>query len=77
MTKTEQLAQEAEVLTSDQIDGLIAYVRYLRSEPYYATATPEALASIESGLADAHAGRVTAAETVLTRIDQKLVSRRA
>lgn len=76
MTKKEQLAQEAEVLTGDQIDGLIAYARYLRLGPFYATAPPEALASIKSGLADAHAGRVTAAEAVFTRIDQKLASRK-
>ena len=77
MTKTEQLVQEAQVLTGDQIDGLIAYARYLGSGPLYATAPAEALESIESGLADAKAGRVTAAEAVFARIDQKLVSRKA
>ena len=77
MTKTEQLVQEAQVLTGDQIDGLIAYARYLRSGPLHATAPADALASIEAGLGDAKAGRVTAAEAVFARIDQKLASRKA
>ena len=75
MTKTEELAREAQVLTGDQLDGLIAYARYLKSEPFFATASADALESIDLGLADAKAGRVTAADTVFARIDQKITSR--
>jgi hypothetical protein len=75
MTKVEELTRELEVFTGDQLDGLIAYARYLRSEPYYASAPAEALVSIDRGLADANAGRVTAADDVFARLDKKIASR--
>jgi predicted transcriptional regulator len=58
MTKLEKLTQAATALSDDQLDGVLSYVQSLSSEPFYNSAPPEALASIERGLADARAGRV-------------------
>jgi predicted transcriptional regulator len=58
MTKIEKLTQAATALSDEQLDGLLAYVRSLASEPFYNSAPPEALASLDRGLADARAGRV-------------------
>jgi len=75
MTKGEQLADVAQVLSDEQLDGVIAYARYLRGQPFYKSAPPEALASIERGLTDAAAGRVVEAESVLADIDAKISAR--
>ena len=72
MTKHQQLSEAAQVLTEDQIDGLIAYARYMRNEPVYSTASADLLRSLERCLADAAAGRVTPANAVFKRIDEKL-----
>lgn len=72
MTKTELLTAEVSDLTDEQVDGLIAYARYLKSEPMYYSAPPEVLASIERGLADAEAERVSPGEKVLDGLRKKL-----
>jgi len=72
MTKIEQLAQAASGLTEDQIDGLMAYTRYLTGTTYYATATPEALASIERGMAQHAAGEARPAASVFARLQAKI-----
>jgi hypothetical protein len=77
MNRTEQLVRAAEVLSDEQFEGLVAYARYLNSESYYATAPDDVLLSIERGLADAAAGRVTAGADVFQRINKKLTARGA
>jgi predicted transcriptional regulator len=74
MNRTEQLARAAEVLSDEQLEGLVAYARYLNSESYYATAPDDVLLSIERGLYDAAAGRVTTGTEVFQRISKKLAA---
>ncbi len=76
MTKIEQLAEAAIALPDDQIDGLIAYARYLVSEPLYYSAPPEALTSIRQGLAEYEAGNSMPADDVFYRIRKKIESTR-
>jgi predicted transcriptional regulator len=59
------------------LEGLIAYARYLKSEPYYKSAADEVLSSIQRGLDDAAAGRVTSSNDVFKRINSKLSVRGA
>jgi predicted transcriptional regulator len=77
MNRTEQLTRAAEVLSDEQLEGLVAYARYLKSESYYVTAPDDVLSSIERGLDDAAAGRVTASAEVFQRINKKLSARGA
>jgi hypothetical protein len=72
MTKIEHLSQTAAALSEDQLDGLIEYAKYLVSEPFYASAPPEALASIERGLAQHAAGQHIPADQVLARLQRKI-----
>jgi hypothetical protein len=71
MNRTEPLTRAAEVLSDEQLEGLVAYARYLKSEPYYKSAPDELLSSIQRGLDDAAAGRVTRSTEVLERINSK------
>ncbi len=75
MTKTEQLTRIAETLSEDQVEGLLSFASYLSSDPFYATASDEALASIERGLSDIDAGKVRSAADVFGRIDTKIAAR--
>ncbi len=75
MTRTEQLTDIADALTDEQFNGLLSFARSLRSEPYYETASIEALGSLDRGLADAAAGRVIAAEDVFCEIEAKIAAR--
>lgn len=72
MTKIEQLTRTATALPDEQIDGLIAYARYLATEPVYYTAPPEALASLERGLAEHAAGTARPADEVFARLMQRV-----
>jgi hypothetical protein len=77
MKRTEQLTRAAEVLSDEQLEGLVAYARYLKSESYYTTAPDDVLQSIERGLDDSAAGRVTSGADVFQRINKKLSARGA
>lgn len=72
MTRTEQLADAARSLSDEQFDGLLTFVRSLRGQPYFETASEDALASLDQGLADAAAGRVIAAADAFREIDAKI-----
>lgn len=72
MGKVEQLIQAAAPLADEQVDGLIAYARSLTSEPIYRSAPPEAVASIERGLAEIAAAETIPAEEVFARLRTKL-----
>lgn len=72
MTKIEQLAEAAAALTEEQIDGLMAYTRYLSGPSAYATATPEALASIDRGVAQSAAHDTRPAAAVFARLQMKI-----
>ena len=58
MTKTEQLTAVAERLSEEQIDALLDFAQSMAGRPFYETAPPEALASLERGLAQIAAGEV-------------------
>lgn len=77
MTKIEQLAQAATALTEEQIDGLLAYTKYLTGETYYASATADARASIERGLAQHAAGNTRPAGSVYDRLQAKVDAARS
>jgi hypothetical protein len=68
MTKAEQLTAIAERLSDDQIESLLFFARSMAEKPYYDTASPEALASIERGLR-----QIDRDETVsLTQLSERL-----
>ena len=77
MTKIEQLAQAATALTDEQVDHLLAYTKYLAGETTYSTASPEALASIERGLAQHARGDSWPAADVFTRLQAKIDAARS
>jgi hypothetical protein len=77
MTKIEQLAQAATALTEEQIDGLLAYTKYLSGETYYGSASVEARASIERGLAQHAAGDTLPATSVFDRLQTKIDAARS
>lgn len=72
MGKVEQLIEAAAPLDDEQVDGLIAYARSLASESIYSSAPPEAVASIERGLAEIASGRTVPADAVFARVRAKL-----
>lgn len=72
MTKIEQLTAMAQPLPDDQLDGLIAYARYLSSEPHYYSLPADVLASIERGAAEHAAGQSVPAEDALRRLRNRI-----
>ena len=72
MTKIEQLTEAATALTEEQLDGLLAYTKYLTGETYYSTASDDARASIERGLAQHAAGDTVLATSVFARLQTKI-----
>ena len=77
MTKIEQLAQAATALTDEQIDGLLAYTKYLSGETYYDSASANTRASIERGLAQHAAGDTRPAASVFDRLQTKIDAARS
>ncbi|RTL65994.1 MAG: hypothetical protein EKK41_19495 [Hyphomicrobiales bacterium] len=72
MSKIDKLTEIAGKLSEDQIEGLIHYAQTLVEEPFLDRAPPEALESLERGLADARAGRVIDAKIVFERLEKKI-----
>lgn len=72
MSKIDQLTSAAKALPEAQLDGLIAFARDLASEPAYDSASPEALASIERGLAEHAAGESKPASEVFARLGRRI-----
>jgi predicted transcriptional regulator len=70
MTKFERLHAEAASLSDAQIEDLIAVARYLKSDVFRDSVPPEVLASIDSGIADAEAGRTKPGTEVLARLKE-------
>ena len=77
MTRIEQLTKAATALSGDQLDGLIDYARYLSAEPFYDSAAPEVIASIERGLAQHAAGDTADAAHVFPRLQTKIDAARS
>ena len=72
MSKIEQLTRTAAALSDEQIDGLIVYAAYLAGRPYYYSAPPEALASIERGLEQHERGDTVTATAAFDRLQAKI-----
>lgn len=51
MTKAQHLTVVAERLSDDQLDALIQFAEHMSEPPFLDTAPPDALASLERGLA--------------------------
>jgi predicted transcriptional regulator len=77
MTKIEQLTQAATALTDEQLEGVLAYTKYLAGETYYAAASAEIRASIERGLEQQAAGETSPAADVFARVQTKIVAARS
>lgn len=72
MTRTEQIVREAAALSEDQQDAALDFIRALKRDPYYHSASPEALAALDRGLAEIAAGQTIAGEDVFDSIDRRL-----
>lgn len=70
MTLLEKLQAAAEPLSDSQIEALVAFARSMRSAPFYNDAPPEALASIERGLAQIARDDTLTVEQLAVRLDQ-------
>lgn len=49
MTKIEQISREAAALSDYQLEAALEFIRNMKKEPFFYSAPPEALASIERG----------------------------
>ena len=68
MSKYEKLDAIVAELSEEQVDAVVSFARSMTAEPYFDRASPEALASIERGLA-----QVAQADTVpLSELAQRL-----
>ena len=50
MTKVEHISREAAALSDDQLEAALEFIRSMKCDPFFYSAPPEALASIERGL---------------------------
>jgi hypothetical protein len=69
MTKTEQLTVVAERLSEEQIDALLAFARSLTEDPFYESAPPDALASLQRGLEQADRGDIVSLNELSARLE--------
>ena len=72
MTRTEQIVHEAAALSEDQQAAALDFIRALKRAPYFYSASPEALAALDRGLAEIEAGQVITGEDVFAGIDRRL-----
>ena len=69
MTKTEQLTAVAQQLSDEQVDALLSFARSMADEPFYEKAPPEALASLERGLAQIDRGETMSLDELSKRLE--------
>ncbi len=69
MTKIEQLTSVAQQLSDDQVADLLALAQSMAEAPFYDRAPPEALASIERGLAQIARGDVVSLDELGKRLN--------
>jgi predicted transcriptional regulator len=70
--KTELIVREAATLSEDQQAAALDFIRALKREPYYYSASAEALAALDKGLEEIRAGQGMAGEDVFASIDKRL-----
>jgi len=68
MTKAEQLTAIAEHLSEDQMEALLFFARSIAKEPFYDSAPPEALASLERGLSQIERGETLTLDELSERL---------
>jgi hypothetical protein len=68
MTKIEQIAREAQALSDHQLEAALEFIRSMKREPLFYSAPPEALASLERGLAEVGRGETLSLEEVDRRL---------
>jgi hypothetical protein len=69
MTKTEQLTAIAERLSDHQLDSLLHFAQSMADKPFYGTAPPEALASLERGLEQVARGQTLTLDDLSKRLE--------
>ena len=69
MTKIEQLQAAVQSLSEEQVEALISFARSMKGKPFYDSALPEALASIDRGLAQIARGDTVSLEELSRRLD--------
>jgi predicted transcriptional regulator len=75
--QTDQIVREAASLSDEQRAAALDFIRALKRKPYYHSASAEALAALDKGLAEIQAGQVIEGEVVFAAIDDRLKARGA
>ena len=74
MTQLEKLEAAAKALSEPQIEALIGFARSMQGKAYFDTAPPEAIASIERGLAQIDAGLTLSLDELSARMKRSAQS---
>jgi hypothetical protein len=77
MTKIETITRTAKLLSDEQLDGVLAYVRALTGDPVYFTAPADVRASIDRGLVERDAGLGSPARDAFDRLQAKIDAARS
>jgi predicted transcriptional regulator len=75
--KTEQIVREAASLSEEQQAAALDFIRTLKRAPYYCSASTEALAALDKGLAEIDAGKLVDGEDVFAAVDRRLKAKGA
>ncbi|MEI9902058.1 MAG: hypothetical protein WDN31_20340 [Hyphomicrobium sp.] len=76
MGNIERLQEVAQALTDEQVEALITFARSMKDKPFYDSAPPEALASIERGQAQIERGETVSMEDLAHRLAKAAKSTR-
>lgn len=68
MTKLEKLQAAAVSLSDSQIEALIDFAKSMQGKSFYETAPPEAIASLERGLAQIETGQTFSLDELALRL---------
>ena len=69
MTKVEQISREAAALSDYQLEATLEFIRSMKREPFFYSAPPEALASIERGLEQLSRGETIELDELSRRLE--------
>lgn len=73
MTQLEKLQAAAKSLSDSQIEALIDFAESMQGKSFYETAPPEAIASLERGLAQIDAAQTVSLEELTARLKRAAV----
>lgn len=71
MTKAEQIAREALGLSEYQLEATLDFIRSMKADPFYFSAPPDAIASIELGRQQLARGEGVSLEEAKRRLGEK------